>query len=78
MFHDVVQGFLDDQKEVVAERSRNLNRREFNRDIQIASDAGFAQIAGNVFCEVCGETVQRIVFRRDDPDDLIQGANQIV
>lgn len=76
MFGDVVDGFFDGEKDVVADFSAEMKRRKMSGDIEAATDAREAEMFLGEFDGVSEQIFQRVVLRIYRPDDFVHGAGE--
>ena len=72
VFDDVVDGFLEREKNIVAHFRRNRRRRQLRRHVHAITQSGEREIFLRVFAGVIRQTFERVVGRIDGPDDFIE------
>ena len=73
VFDDVVDGFLEGEKNVVAHLRRDGDGRQLGRHLGAITHAGQGQIFLRIFARIVDQPFQGVVGGIGRPDDFIQG-----
>ena len=76
MLDDVVQRFLEGEKNIVAHFGGDGPVRQMQGHFQAAADVDGDKIFLREISEITGQAVQRVVLRIDGPDDFIHRTRQ--
>ena len=75
VFDDVVDGFADDEEELMAEGGREVAGFDLLGEVEAAAEVGGLREVGDLRGEVGEEVVEAVLFGIDGPDDFIEGSD---